>query len=96
MSPVLIVVIVVVVVLVVGLLIPAASRRKRNKRIAKAQVQAKHDDVSHHRNQARDAHAEAEIAEERAKRAAAEGDLNERKRASANKSSRATKVRPNE
>jgi FtsZ-interacting cell division protein ZipA len=73
------VLIVVVVVIVLGLLISAASRRKHTRQIAEAQVEAKHDDVSHHRDQARDARAEAEIAEERAKRAAVEADLNERK-----------------
>ncbi len=81
MSTVLTVIIVVAVLIIVGLLVAAASRRKHAKQIGAAQVQAQHDDVSHHRDQAKDARAEAELAEERAKRAAAEADLNERKAA---------------
>lgn len=80
MSTALSVIVVIVVLIVAGLLLYAVSRRKRTRLIAEAQVQAKHDDLSHHRNKARDARAEAEIAE-RAKRAASEADLNERKAA---------------
>lgn len=79
MPTVLIVIIVVIVPIVFGVLLFAASRRKRTQLIAEAQVQAKHHDLSRYRNQARDARAEAEIAEERAERAAAEADLNERR-----------------
>jgi FtsZ-interacting cell division protein ZipA len=78
MSTVLIVIIVVVVLIVVAMLVSAANRRKHTHQIAEAQVEAKHDDVDHHREQARDARAEAELADERSKRAAAEADLNER------------------
>ena len=78
MSTVLIVIIVVVVLVVIALLVSTANRRKQTHQIAEAQVEAKHDDVDHHREQARDARAEAELSEERAKRAAAEADLNER------------------
>ena len=77
MSTVLIVVIVVVVLIVVALLVSAANRRKQTHQIAEAQVTAKHDDVDHHREQARDARAEGELAAERAKRAAAEADPSE-------------------
>jgi FtsZ-interacting cell division protein ZipA len=80
-STVLIVIIVVAVVAIVGMLAAAASRRKQAKQIGTAQVQAQHDDVSHHRDQAKHARAEAEVAEECAKRAGAEADLNERKAA---------------
>jgi FtsZ-interacting cell division protein ZipA len=79
MSTVLIVIIVVAVLVIVGLLVAAASRRKRAKQVGAAQVQAQHDDVSHHRDQAKDARTEAALADERAKRAVAEADLNERK-----------------
>lgn len=79
MSTVLIVIIAIVALLVLALLVSAASRRRRTRQLGEAQVQAKHDDVSHHREQANEARVEAELAEERSKRAAAEADLNERK-----------------
>jgi FtsZ-interacting cell division protein ZipA len=73
------IVIIVVAVVVLGLLVWAASRRAHTKEIGEAQVEAQHDDLSHHRDQAREARGEAELAEERARRAAAEAELNERK-----------------
>jgi FtsZ-interacting cell division protein ZipA len=79
MSTVLIVIIVIVVLVVVGLQISAANRRKRTQQIGEAQVEAKRDDVGHHRERAQQAHGEEELAQERAKRAAAEAELNERK-----------------
>jgi hypothetical protein len=55
------------------------TRRRRDREIGEAQVEAQHDDVAHHREQAQQARGEAELAQERAKRAAAEAELNERK-----------------
>ncbi len=81
MSTVLSVIVVIVVLIVAGLLLYAVSRRKRSQLIAETQVQAKRDDLSHHRNQAREARAEAEIAERAKRAAAAEADLNEHKAA---------------
>lgn len=81
MSTIVILVIVIAAIIIVGVLISAASRRKRERKLGEAQVDAKRDDVSHHRSQAEGARAEAELAKERADRAAAEAELNEHKAA---------------
>lgn len=81
MSTIVILIIVIAAIVIVGALIAAASRRKRERELGAAQVDAKRDDVSHHRDQAEDARAESELAKERADRAAAEAELNEHKAA---------------
>ena len=81
MSTAVVVIIIVVAVVAVGALVALSARRSGTKQMAETQVEAQHEDVSHHRDQARDARTEAEIAKERSERAAAEAELNEHKAA---------------
>ena len=55
MSTALIVVIVIAVIVVIALVARASARRRQTRQLGEAQVAAKRDDVSHHREQARDA-----------------------------------------
>jgi hypothetical protein len=81
MSTAVVVIIVVVAVVVIGALVAMSARHRSARQMAETQVEAQHDDVSHHRDQARDSRAEAELAKERSERAAAEAELNERRAA---------------
>jgi len=66
-------------VVLVALLALAASRRRRQAQLGRVQGQALHEDVSRHRSHAEQARNEAALADERAKRTAAEAELEERR-----------------
>ena len=77
MSTVAIIAIVVVAVIVIALVVSAANRKKREREFGNTQVEAQRDDVQHHREQAVDKRTEAAVAEEHAKRAQVEAELDE-------------------
>jgi FtsZ-interacting cell division protein ZipA len=77
MSTLAVIAIVVVALIVIALLISAARRSKRNRELGHAQTEAVHDDARHHREQADEKRTQAAIAEEKAKRARVEAELDE-------------------
>ena len=76
-----VVIIIVAVIVILALLAFAASRRQSHKQLATAQGQALHEDVDRHRSHAEEPRLEAALADERAKRTAAEAELEERRAA---------------
>ena len=77
MSTLAIIAIVIGAAIVLAILVTAARRANRRRQLGQAQVEAKHDDVDHHRGRAAELRTEAAVAEERAKRARAEAELDE-------------------
>src|SRR5262245_43786875 len=71
-SAIAIIAIIVGALIIIGLLVSFLRREQADKRVGSAQVQAQHDDLDHHRERADERRAEAELAQERAKRASAE------------------------
>jgi uncharacterized low-complexity protein len=79
MSTVVIIAIVVAALILAAIVVSIARRTKAKREIGHAQVEAQHDDVRHHRDQAEQKRSEAALSAERAKRAEAEAELNEKR-----------------
>jgi hypothetical protein len=79
MSIVAIIAIVLAALILVGVLAAIARRGKERREMGQTQVKAQHDDVRHHRDEAQERRREAALADERARRARAEAELNERR-----------------
>ncbi len=79
MSTVAIIAIVVAVLILVVVAVSIARRTQARREIGDAQVEAQHDDVRHHRDQAEQKRGEAALSAERARRAEAEAELDERR-----------------
>jgi FtsZ-interacting cell division protein ZipA len=77
MSTGVVIAIVVAALILIALLVIAGRRSAQRKRLGRVQTQAKHDDVSHHRERADQSRTEAAIADEKAKRAKVEAELDE-------------------
>ena len=82
MSTIAIIAIVIGALILLAIIVAAAKRSKDRRELGRVQTEAIGDDVSHHREQAQEQRTEAAVAEERAKRKAAEADAEEQRAAS--------------
>jgi FtsZ-interacting cell division protein ZipA len=82
MSTLAIIAIVVGALILLAILVSAARRRSRQRELGEIQHEAVHDDARHHRERAEDGRTEAAVAEEQAKRAKVEAELDEERAAS--------------
>jgi FtsZ-interacting cell division protein ZipA len=81
MSTVAIIAIVVGALILLAIVTSVVQRSRARQQIGEAQVEAQHDDVRHHRDQAEQRRSEAALSEERARRAEAEAELDEKRAA---------------
>lgn len=81
MSTIAVIAIIVGALIVLALLVSLSGKASRRRKLGKAQESAQRDDVSHHRAEAEDRRTEAAVAEERARRVAAEADAHEERAA---------------
>jgi len=77
MSTLAVILIIIAAVVVLFLVFRMANKGRDRREQARLQMDAKRDDVVHHREVAADTRAEAEVTAERARRKAAEADLHE-------------------
>jgi FtsZ-interacting cell division protein ZipA len=81
MSTLAVILIIIAALVVLFLVFRMANRQREHKQQARLQMDAKRDDVVHHREQAADSRAEAQVAAERARRQATEAELHEERAA---------------
>ena len=85
-----IIAIIVGALILLAIVVALARRGQQRSEIGRAQEEAQHEDVRHHRDQAERKRSEAELAEERARRAKAEAELDEQRAAAREEEVRGT------
>jgi FtsZ-interacting cell division protein ZipA len=81
MSTLAVIAIIIGALIVLALLVSLSGKASRRRKLGQTQERAQRDDVDHHRAEADERRTEAAVAEERARRVAAEADAHEERAA---------------
>jgi FtsZ-interacting cell division protein ZipA len=81
MSTIAVIAIIVGALILIALLVSMSRKAAQRRQLGKVQQEAHREDVQHHRDQAEERRTEAAVAEERARRVAAEAEAHEERAA---------------